>query len=108
MPGEDAWHEDLDPEALMAGTLAFMPIADDFDARIGPPIEIEDGDIDEALLQLFMLWNAEAEPDEFWHGVVNDSVGGVALLAEQVAVSELSILDAQGNELLRQTLTGLN
>ena len=91
MPGEDAWHEDLDPEALMAGTLAFMPIADDFDARIGPPIEVEDGDIDEALLQLFMLWNAEAEPDEFWHGVVNDSVGGVALLAEQVAVSELSI-----------------
>ena len=91
MPGEDVWHEDLDSAALMAGTLAFMPIADDFEARIGSPIEIKDGNIDDALLQLFLSWNAEAESDEFWHGIVNGEVGGVALLSEQVAVSELSI-----------------
>lgn len=91
-PGED-WHEGLNPNALMAGTLAFLPIADDFEARIGPALELDEIDetLDEPLLELYQLWNAEGEPDEFYHGIVNDNAGGVALLASQVALSELSI-----------------
>ena len=91
-PGED-WHESLDPDALMAGTLAFLPIADDFEAHIGPALEFEEIDesLDEPLLELYQLWNAEGDPDEFYHGIVNDNVGGVALLGSQVALSELSV-----------------
>ena len=89
--GEEAWHQDLDPAELMAGTLAFMPIADDFEARFGPAMEIKGGNTDTALLDLLALWNTEAEPDEFYHGVIKGNSGGVALLGSQVAVSELSI-----------------
>ena len=91
-PGED-WHESLDPDALMAGALAFLPIADDFEARIGPALEFDEIDesLDEPLLELYQLWNAEGEPDEFYHGIVNDNAGGVALLGGQVALSELSV-----------------
>ncbi len=90
-PGEEAWHRGRDPKTLMAGTLAFMPIADDFAARFGPSLEITDGDVDSALLNLLALWNSEAEPDEFYHGVINGMSGGVALLGTRVALSELSI-----------------
>ena len=90
---EDEWQENLDPGALMAGTLAFMPIADDFEARIAPGIEVDEigDDPDEHLLRIYERWNANAEADEFYHGLINDNAGGVALLASQVAVSELSI-----------------
>ncbi len=91
MPGEEAWHQDLDPKTLMAGTLAFMPIADDFEARFGPSLEITGDDVDAPLLDLLALWNAEAEPDEFYHGIINGDSGGVALFGSRVAVSELSI-----------------
>jgi len=90
-PGEAQWHQDLDPGTLMAGTLAFMPIADDFEARFGPSVEITDGDVDSPLLDVLALWNAEAEADEFYHGVINGDSGGVALIGSRVAVSELSI-----------------
>ena len=91
MPDEKQWHKDFDPNALMAGALAFLPIADDFEARFGPTLEFDAREIDDPLIDVFELWNAEAEPDEFYHGIVNHETGGVAVLGSQVAVSELSI-----------------
>ena len=90
-PGEEEWHKDFDPNALMAGALAFLPIADDFEARFGPTLEFDAREIDDPLIAVLELWNAEAEPDEFYHGIVNGESGGVAVLGSQVAVSELSI-----------------
>ncbi len=91
MPDEEEWHKDFDPNALMVGTLAFLPIADDFEARFGPTLEFDAHEIDDPLIDVLELWNAEAEPDEFYHGIVNRETGGVAVLGGQVAVSELSI-----------------
>ncbi len=91
MPEEEEWHRDFDPNALMAGALAFLPIADDFEARFGPTLEFDALEIDDPLIDVLELWNAEAEPDEFYHGIVNGESGGVAVLGSQVAVSELSI-----------------
>ncbi len=85
------WEEALDPDALMRGTLAFLPIADDYEARIGPPLASESQDINGAFSELIALWNMEAEPDEFYHGIIPSRAGGVALLKSRVAVSDMSI-----------------
>ena len=88
---------ELDPDLLMRGTLAFLPIADDFEVRIDPPLRTSAEDIFDAIEELLVLWNLEAEPDEFFHGIVESSddaflgVGGVALLGTRVAVSTISI-----------------
>ena len=99
--GEDKnWHRDLDPMELMSGTHALLPIADDFDARIGTSLQIEKDDTVypyNALGPLLDLWNKEAESDEFYHGIAYQSAyvssGGRALTGGQVAVSGLSIGD---------------
>ena len=96
---EDAWYEDLDPDSLMAGTHALLPIADDFEARVGPVHESEGEHVADILLELLVQWNVEADADEFYHGLVNrpDS-GGIALLGDQVAVSAISIHDIVPHE----------
>lgn len=89
---EGAWHEDLDPDALMAGTLALLPIADDFEARIAPAHESESEDPVDLLLELLVQWNLEADADEFYHGLIDRADGGgIAFIDGQVAVSALSI-----------------
>lgn len=94
-PGAEALRLEVDPEFLMTGTRALLPIADDFDARIGPVLELDDDPLEnpfyDPLLQMLELWNLEADPDEFYHGITNVPIGGVALLAGQVAMSELSV-----------------
>ncbi len=85
---EFIWSGELDPEALMAGTLAFLPIADDFEARIGPPLasKVETTKF-EAIGKVRELWNLEADPDEFYHGIVmNEIVGGIG--GGRIAVSD--------------------
>ena len=59
----------VDATALMAAVGAFWPIADDFEARIGSPLETDPVDALELWHEMVALWNAEAEPDEFYHGV---------------------------------------
>ena len=88
---DTGWSENLDPALLMSGTLAMLPIADNFKARIGSPLAMEGQSIDQTLLDLLALWNLEAEPDEFYHGITMEPVGGVALLGARVAVSTLSV-----------------
>lgn len=90
-PGEEEWYAELDPELLMQGTRANLPIADDYEARIGPPLESDADDAAEIIAQLLELWNMEADPDEFYHGVSRKNVGGIGFLSSQVAVSTLSI-----------------
>ncbi len=89
-PGEEEWYRELDPDLLMQGTLAKLPIADDYEARIGPALESDSDDIDGILAQLVVLWNREADPDEFYHAITENNLGGVALLSSQVAVSPVS------------------
>ncbi|MYG96421.1 MAG: hypothetical protein F4195_07475, partial [Gammaproteobacteria bacterium] len=93
---EKGWHEgfDLDPIALMAGIVAILPIADDFEARIGPAYELNAAeDSFGALRELFELWNLEAQADEFYHGIISGDLPGppAAFASGQVAVSWLYI-----------------
>lgn len=91
VPGEEVWHGDLDPELLMQGVRAKLPIADDYEARIGSAIESDSDSAGEIVAQVLELWNMEADPDEFYHGISRHNVGGIGFLAGQVAVSTLSI-----------------
>lgn len=92
-PDQEDWNLDVDPRVLMIDTHAFLPIADDFEARIGPMLELQPNNdpFYDPLIEIFELWNLEANPDEFYHGISTEPVGGVALLAGPVAMSELSI-----------------
>ena len=90
-PDGEEWYKDLDPELLMLGTRAYLPIADDFDVRIGPALESDSEFAGEIIVQVLELWNMEADPDEFYHAIANENIGGIGFLANQVAVSTLSI-----------------
>ena len=82
--------DELDPEVLMAGTKAFFPIADDFEARIGPPLRVGVETSLEVIEKVRELWNLEADPDEFYHGIVVSDFwrgGGRGARPGRVAVS---------------------
>ena len=66
-PGEEP--PSLDPAALMTGTLAYLPIRDDFEAAIGRPRQSRADDKYELLDEIRAIWNAEADADEFYHGI---------------------------------------
>ena len=59
----------VDAATLMAGVQAFWPIADDFEAQVGSPLETDPVDRIVLNAELLALWNAEADSDEFYHGV---------------------------------------
>lgn len=90
----------VDGKTLMAGTWAYLPIADDFQAAVRSPVASGAADKFELLDEIRALWNAEADANEYYHGVFRstwpgagdwaDRVGGVSSLAGQVAVSEIS------------------
>ena len=87
------WIDALDAEQLMLGTRAFLPIAEDYTARIGSTMDSSASDIGDVLDSLMQKWNAEGDADEFYHAIVNDSESagqGIAFLGGQVAVSSLS------------------
>ena len=105
----DAEPPALDADALMAGIRALLPIADDFDAVVRSPIQSDASGKFELLDEVQALWNAEADPDEFYHGVFVGSWsgdgeaaalgGGVAIQPGRVAVSELSVHSTIPHEL---------
>ena len=66
-PGTEALS--VDAAILMTGVRAFWPIADDFEARLGSPLETNAVDSHALLGEVLALWNAQADPDEFYHGV---------------------------------------
>ena len=98
-PGEEA--PSLDAMSLMAGTRALLPIADDYQGTIGSALQSDALDKFELLDEVRALWNTEADPDEFYHGVSNATrpgsddpfvvSGGVAHLSGHTAVSEISV-----------------
>ncbi len=88
---ETDWNEE-DLDLLMRGTLALLPIADDYEARMGEPLDIQDDVRDgRGLTELTERWNLEADPDEFYHGVADEFSRGVAHLGGRTAVSAFSI-----------------
>ena len=90
-PDQETWYDYLDAELLMSGVRAFLPVADDFEARIGPAFETRTSNIFITLFQLLEFWNLEAEPDEFYHGLFNGRLGGIAFEPGQVAISGISL-----------------
>ena len=94
-PGEPA--PVLDPVGLMASTLAFLPIADDFEAVNAAPVASVPANLGDLIHRVRALWNANADPDEFYHGVyfspwTGGGVlfgGGLATSPGRVAVSEI-------------------
>ena len=99
----------VDPQALMAGARAFWPIADDFEAQIGTPLETDPADALELWDEMVALWNAEADADEFYHGVYvgprpasGDRKiigGGLAQRPGYVAYSQIGVHDVIPHEL---------
>ena len=90
----------VDTGSLMAGARAYLPIADDFHAEIASAHQSDAADLAELLDEIRALWNAEGEPDEYYHGVyvwpwLGDDVrdartAGVAELAGNIAVSTIA------------------
>lgn len=67
----------INTETIMAGTSALLPIADDYDVRLRAPLELT-SPVSEWLTEIVNLWNVEAEPGEFYHGIshAQDGVAG--------------------------------
>ena len=90
----------IDAASLMSGTLAYLPIRDDFQATVGWPRQSNAADRHELLDEVRAVWNAEADANEFYHGIYvrpwpgtaswDDRTGGVASQAGQIAVSTMS------------------
>ena len=85
---EFEWYEniELDPKALMRGILAQLPVADDFEVRIGSAHRVVE-DLTGIFSQLNDLWNLHAESNEFFHGLYGRNGGGAALVRGQLAIS---------------------
>ena len=106
-PGQEP--PSLDPAALMTGTLAYLPIRDDFEATIGRPRQSRADDKHELLDEIRAIWNAEADADELYHGVFvspwpgtanrGARVGGVADRPGWIGVSEILPHDTIPHEL---------
>ena len=85
--------EPIDPEAYMTSLLDLLPIADDYRAGTGDVLvyEGEQWNQRDAALQLLHLWNAQADADEFYHGIFDypfdGSSCGFAWYGSPVAVS---------------------
>ena len=90
----------LEAEALMAGSRAYWPIADDFEAAVRSPVSSDASGKFALLNELRAIWNAEADAQEFYHGVFSapwpghgaqgSLGGGVADAPGRVAMSEVS------------------
>ena len=98
----------LDPVGLMSGSRALWPIADDFQAVIRSTVTSDASDKFELLHELSAIWNAEADAEEFYHGVFyapwpgdgekGTLGGGVAEQSGRVAVSQISAHDVIPHE----------
>ena len=98
----------LDAAGLMAGSRAFWPIADDLEAVVRSPVRSDASGKYELLDELRAIWNAEADADEFYHGVFRapwsgdgeegTRGGGVAEQPGRVAMSQISPQDVIPHE----------
>ena len=98
----------VDTESLMFTTRAFLPIADDYRVEIAPARESSAFSLSRLLDEVRALWNAGADPDEYYHGVYiwpwrGDESGrrrtaGLAELSGNVAVSTISDPDVVAHE----------
>ena len=89
--GGDVWWENTEPEVLMQGIRALMPISGEVEARIGLPMPTDAQNVGSAIQDLLELWNVQAEPDEFYHGITDLSSNGLGYTSGQVAVSPRSV-----------------
>ena len=83
----------LDAGLLMRGIDALWPIAGDFEATLAAPLESEAANQYQLLNEVRALWNAEADPDEFYYGIFTEpwtGGRGVAYRPGRVAVSEFT------------------
>lgn len=87
---DDPWWQDVDPELLVSGISAYLPVADDIEARIGPVMKTEQRYVGPAYEELVELWNFEAAPNEFYHGIHDRDSIGLANTEFEVAISPLS------------------
>ena len=87
-----------EPESIVAETYMthiydFFPVADGYSAEVGETFDFESETWDqhEATLALLDLWNAEADGDEYWHGVYkypyDGSSCGYAFLGSHVSIA---------------------
>ncbi|MXY91011.1 MAG: hypothetical protein F4Y89_10810 [Gammaproteobacteria bacterium] len=88
-PGEDP--PVLDANLLMKGIEAYYPISGNYIAEVGPAVELDSTSTGPMLARVRELWNLEAEPDEFYHGISYSPIGGRAALPGRVAISGASI-----------------
>ena len=93
-PGEEnARYESISSGAipfLMRSILAYLPIADDYEARIGSILRVgKVMDTFTALHEVYKLWNLEADPDEYYIGINDNFGGGVAFRSSFTATSSI-------------------
>ena len=83
---------EIDADTYMTHIHDFFPIADDHVAEVGETFEFEmqDWDQHDATVALLTLWNAEADGDEYWHGIYrypyDGSSCGYSFLGSHVSV----------------------
>ena len=90
----------IDAEALMTGVRAYLPIADDYEVQVALPRQSNAGSFDQLIDEVRAIWNAEADPDEYYHGVYLwpwlgggtglARTGGIAEVFGNVAVSAIA------------------
>ena len=85
-PGEDP--PVLDTDFLMRGIDAYFPISGDYETKVAPAIELDSSSTGEMLAEVRNLWNLESDPDEFYHGITMEPIGGRAAISGQVAISQ--------------------
>ena len=91
----------LDADVLMRGIHAFWPVADDVEAVVAPALESDASNQYVLLQEIRAMWNAEADPDEFYFGIFAQpwtGGRGVAYRPGRVAVSEFSELNTIPHE----------
>lgn len=86
LPGEDP--PVLDTSSLMRGIEAYFPISSDYRTKVAPAIELDSSSTGEMLAEVRNLWNLEGDPDEFYHGITMQPIGGRAALSGWVAISQ--------------------
>ena len=99
----------VDPVALMAAAWAMWPIADDIEVQVRAPYETDPVDALALMVEMIALWNAEADPDEFYHGVFRGARqargdrqyfhGGLAQRPGYVGYSQIGLHDVIPHEL---------
>ena len=80
----------IDPEPLLATTLALLPIGA-HEVQVAAALQVDGGASPREMLDtLHAAWNRDADPDEFYHGLYQESehrLEGLALVGGRVSVS---------------------